>query len=179
MKAQPDLLIRRMQNGNEAAFSRMYARYNAAIHGVIFAIVKDEAISQEILQDVFVKIWEKCDSYDDGKGRFFTWAISIARNSSIDYLRSKDHKNSLKNLDAEEFVDILEAKTDLEKKTDTIGLSAVLERLRPMCQKIIDTIFFKGFTFKDGAKKLDMPEGTLKTRNRKCIQELRDLYFKG
>jgi len=177
MKSQPDLLIKRMQNGNETAFSRMYARYNVALHGIIYAIVRDEEVSQEILQDVFVKIWEKCDSYDDEKGRFFTWAMNIARNKSIDHLRSRRHKDSLKNLTADDFVDILKSHDDLETKTESIGLAKVLEKLRPVCQKIIDTIFFKGFTFKDGAKELDMPEGTLKTRNRKCIQELRDVYF--
>lgn len=177
MAKQPDLLIKRLKKGNEVAFSRIYQRYNVALHGVIYSIVKDSNVSEEILQDVFVKIWEKCDSYDDDRGRFFTWAMNIARNSSIDYLRSRRHKDSQKNLPAEDFVNFLKDGDDLESQTDTIGLKAVVERLRPICQKIINVIFFQGFTFKDGAKELDMPEGTMKTRNRKCMQELRELYF--
>lgn len=175
MNAQPDLLIARMQEGSEVAFNRIYERYQQALHGVIFAIVKNEDVAQEILQDVFIKIWRNAESYDSNSGRFFTWILNIARNASVDYLRSKRHKNSLKNLSADNFVDIIVSNNNLDEETNTMFLKQWVEKLEPMCVKIIDVIFFKGFTFKDGAEELDMPSGTLKTRHRKCLNSLRQM----
>jgi RNA polymerase sigma-70 factor (ECF subfamily) len=177
MNAQPDLLIARMQEGSEVAFNRIYERYQEALHGVIFAIVKNEDVAQEILQDVFIKIWKNAESYDSNSGRFFTWILNIARNTSVDYLRSKRHKNSLKNLSADNFVDIIVSNNNLDEETNTMFLKEWVDKLEPMCIKIIDIIFFKGFTFKDGAEELDMPSGTLKTRHRKCLNSLRQMML--
>jgi RNA polymerase sigma-70 factor (ECF subfamily) len=177
MNAQPDLLIARMQEGSEVAFNRIYERYQEALHGVIFAIVKNEDVAQEILQDVFIKIWKNAESYDSNTGRFFTWILNIARNASVDYLRSKRHKNSLKNLSADNFVDIIVSNNNLDEETNTMFLKEWVDKLEPMCIKIIDIIFFKGFTFKDGAEELDMPSGTLKTRHRKCLNSLRQMML--
>lgn len=177
MNSQPDLLIGRMQEGSEVAFNRIYERYHKALHGVIYAIVKNEDVAQEILQDVFIKIWKNAKTYDRSSGRFFTWILNIARNASVDYLRSKRHKNGLKNLSTDNFVDIIESYDSLDEKTDSMFLKQWVEKLEPMCVKIIDIIFFKGFTFKDGAKELDMPSGTLKTRHRRCLNNLREMMI--
>jgi len=177
MNSQPDLLIARLQEGSEVAFNRIYERYHQALYGVIFAIVKDEDVAQEVLQDVFIKIWKNADKYDKGSGRFFTWILNIARNASVDYLRSKRHKNSLKNLSADNFVDIIVSNNNLDEETNTMFLKEWVDKLEPMCIKIIDIIFFKGFTFKDGAEELDMPSGTLKTRHRKCLNSLRQMML--
>lgn len=177
MNSQPDLLIGRMQEGSEVAFNRIYERYHKALHGVIYTIVKNEDVAQEILQDVFIKIWKNAKTYDRSSGRFFTWILNIARNASVDYLRSKRHKNGLKNLSTDYFVDIIESYDSLDEKTDSLFLKQWVEKLEPMCVKIIDIIFFKGFTFKDGAKELDMPSGTLKTRHRRCLNNLREMMI--
>ena len=177
MNSQPDLLIGRLQEGSEVAFNRIYERYHKALHGVIFAIVHDEDVAQEILQDVFIKIWKNAENYDKSSGRFFTWILNIARNASIDYLRSKRHKNSLKNLSTDNFVDVIASQDNLDEQTDTMFIKQWVEKLEPMCVKIIDIIFFKGFTFNDGAKELDMPSGTLKTRHRKCLNNLREMMI--
>lgn len=174
MNNQPDLLISRMQEGNEAAFSRVYERYHKAIHGVIFNVVKNDDIADEILQDVFIKIWKNANSYDVDQGRFFTWALNIARNASIDHLRSKAHKNNSLNLSRDYFVHIPEeGSNEMEIQTDSLGIRNWVQKLQPMCIKVIDLIFFKGFTFKDAAVDLEIPEGTLKSRHRKCVNELR------
>jgi len=174
MNKQPDLLIMRMQEGNEMAFSRIYERYHKALLGVIYNVVKKQDIAEEILQDVFMKIWKNADSYDADQGRFFTWALNISRNAAIDYLRSKAHKNDSLNLSRDYFVNIPEDGTnELEIQTDSLGIMTWVKKLQPMCIKVIDLIFFKGFTFKDAAHDLAIPEGTLKSRHRKCVQELR------
>ncbi|MCF4101822.1 sigma-70 family RNA polymerase sigma factor [Gillisia sp. M10.2A] len=170
---QQDQLIAELQQKNERAFERIYQLYSVSTYGIIFSITKDEKVSEEILQDVFMKIWNNASSYNPEKGRFFTWVLNIARNASIDKIRSKDFKNKRLNLKSDNFVDILESKSNTSGKLDAIGLQKYLDILEPTCKKLIDLLFFKGFTQKETAEELAMPLGTVKTRNRVCIDKLR------
>lgn len=170
---QPNDLIIAMQNGNEKAFSRLYTMYGEAIYGIINSIVLDENIAEEIVQDVFIKVWNNASSYSVEKGRFFTWLLNIARNTAIDETRSKAFKNSRKNLSTSNFVDILSSSDSLNRKTNAIGIKKFVDALKPACIKIIDLLFFKGYTQAEASKELEIPLGTLKTRNRACINDLR------
>lgn len=170
---QQDFLITQLQEGNEKAFEKIYQLYSKSIFGVIFTILKDEKLAEEVLQDVFLKVWEKASTYDASKGRFFTWILNIARNASIDQLRSRTYKDLQKNVGDETFVDIIESRQKLVDNTDGIGLRKYIRLLEPLCRNIIELLFFKGYTHQESAKALDMPLGTLKTRNRMCIKKLR------
>ena len=174
---QPNALILEMQNKNETAFSKIYAMYSEAIYGIIYSVVLDEEIAQEVLQDVFIKVWNNSESYDSKKGRFFTWLLNIARNTAIDKTRSKAYKNSKKNLSTSNFVDILSGSDNLNQKVNAIGIRKFVDALKPACITIIDLLFFKGYTQAEAAKTLEIPLGTLKTRNRNCIQDLRTLVL--
>lgn len=174
---QPDELILKMQHGDHSAFSEIYKNYSKAIQGVIIPIVRDPEIAEEVLQDVFVKVWHNSSSYNIKKGRFYTWLLNIARNAAIDKTRSKAFKNASKNLTTENFVDILKGHDDLNKSTDSIGLSKFIEALKPMCIEIIDLIYFKGFTQKETSEALETPIGTIKTRIRNCIGTLRTMMM--
>ncbi|GER59100.1 RNA polymerase sigma factor [Patiriisocius marinus] len=169
---QPNELILEMQNGDEKAFARIYSMYSEALYGIVYSILKESDIAEETLQDVFIKIWNNKSSYDIDKGRFFTWALNIARNTSIDRTRSKAFKNSRKNLSTTNFVDILSGSDSLNQSTNAIGIRKFVDALKPVCIKIIDLLYFKGFTQKDAAEQLEIPLGTLKTRNRNCIKQL-------
>lgn len=170
---QEDQLIYQLQSGNEKAFEKVYEMYSKSLYGIIYNITRDETVSEELLQDVFLKIWNNASSYDSKKGRFFTWILNIARNASIDRLRSKDFKNKRSNIKTDNFTDILESKTSTPGKLDAIGLQKYVDILEPVCKKLIDLLFFKGFTQKESAEELQIPLGTVKTRNRICIDKLR------
>ncbi|MDT0645532.1 sigma-70 family RNA polymerase sigma factor [Zunongwangia sp. F260] len=170
---QQDLLIAQLQEGNEKAFERIYQLYATSMYGIIFSIVRDEKISEEILQDVFLKIWDNAPSYDSDQGRFFTWILNIARNASIDKLRSKEFKNKRSDLKDYDFTEILETSSNASGKIDAIGLQKYIDLLGPVCKKLIDLLFFKGFTQKESAEELQIPLGTVKTKNRVCIDKLR------
>ncbi|MEZ4686753.1 MAG: sigma-70 family RNA polymerase sigma factor [Bacteroidia bacterium] len=66
----------------------LYDQYGAALYGVILKVVKSDSMAEDVLQESFVKIWNKIDQYDEKKGRFFTWILNIARNTAIDHWRS-------------------------------------------------------------------------------------------
>jgi len=85
--------------------------YSENVLGIIYAILKDKDLSKEVLQDVFIKAWNKADSYSEKKGRFFTWILNIARNTATDRARSTAYKNVKQNQTADYFVDILAEKS--------------------------------------------------------------------
>jgi len=174
---QLDTLISQFQKKDEKAFEELYNMYSDSMHGVIYNIVRDHEIAEEVMQDVFIKAWHKSDSYNSSKGRFFTWILNIARNAAIDKTRSKAFKNSGKNLNTEFFVDILETADNLNDKVDAIGIGRYVKALGEKCKKIIEYLYFKGYTQKETSEELDIPIGTIKTRNRNCIKDLRTMVL--
>ncbi|MCB4808858.1 RNA polymerase sigma factor [Tamlana sp. 62-3] len=174
---QIELLVEKFKQKDEKAFETLYNMYRESMHGVIFNIVRDNAIADEVLQDVFIKAWHKADTYSSKKGRFFTWLLNIARNAAIDKTRSKAFKKNKQNLDSDYFVDILETNESLDNKTDAIGIKKFVGKLAEKCKSVIELLYFKGYTQAEASEQLDMPIGTIKTRNRNCIKELRNLVL--
>ncbi|QNM86218.1 sigma-70 family RNA polymerase sigma factor [Polaribacter pectinis] len=170
-----ELLILQFQQKDVKAYEKLYNMYCDSISGVVNTIVKNDDVAQEITQDVFIKAWNKSDTYSSKKGRFFTWILNIARNAAIDYTRSKKYKQSKQNLNADFFVDILETSQSLDDSTDAIGLREFVTKLGEKCKSVIELLYFKGFTQKEASEELDIPIGTIKTRNRTCIGELRTM----
>lgn len=172
-----EILIERFKQKDEKAFETLYNMYSDSMQGVIYNIVRDNDIAEEVMQDVFIKAWHKSSSYSSEKGRFFTWILNIARNAAIDKTRSKSFKNSKQNLNSDFFVDILESNDNLDTKTDAIGIAKFVNKLAKKCIEVIELLYFKGYTQLEASEALDMPIGTIKTRNRNCIQELRNIVL--
>ena len=162
-----------LQQQDEKAFSYLYDNYSAAIYGIINSIVADRESANDVLQNVFVNIWRKIASYDASKGRLFTWMLNVARNAAIDEIRSKGYKDKLKNQPFPENVDIAGASTNPDI-TD-IGLKKILTNLKGEHQVLIDMSYFKGFTHEEIAKALNIPLGTVKTRIRSALIQLRTM----
>ena len=139
-----DQLIADFQKGDEKAFSQLYQLYSKNILGVILNIVRDDAIAQDVTQEVFLKVWNNAGSYSPSKGRFFTWILNIARNAAIDKIRSKDFKTHSKNLDSQNFVDILVENNKLESQINAIGLQKFIDRLASNCIQLIELLYFRG-----------------------------------
>ncbi|MFD2726811.1 RNA polymerase sigma factor [Hyunsoonleella rubra] len=172
-----EALVDKFQKKDVKAFETLYEMYSESMHGVIYNIVRDHTIAEEVMQDVFVKAWNNADSYSSKKGRFFTWLLNISRNAAIDKIRSKAYKTSKQNLDVDYFVDIIETNENLDSRTDAIGIKKYVDALAEKCKKIIELLYFRGFTHSEVSETLDMPIGTVKTRNRNCIQQLRDMVL--
>lgn len=174
---QLETIISKFKAKDEKAFESLYNMYRDSMYGVIYNIVRDNGIAEELMQDVFIKAWHKSNTYDSKKGRFFTWILNIARNAAIDKIRSKDFKNTSKNLDAQFFVDILPTQDNLDNTTDAIGIAKFVNKLEKKCIEVIELLYFKGYTQKEASEQLEMPIGTIKTRNRNCIKELRNMLL--
>lgn len=160
---------------DDNAFTILYDMYAKSLFGVINTLLKNQEEAEDVLQEVFIKIWKNLESYSESKGRLYTWMLNIARNTAIDKLRSKGYNNNLKNLTTDNFVHLLDHSAGMNNKIDMIGIQEFVKKLKPKCIKIIDLLFFKGFTQQEASDELDIPLGTVKTQNRNCIQELRTL----
>ncbi len=171
-------LVEQFKAKDIQAFEKLYEMYHHSIHGVIVNIVKKHDVAEEVMQDVFVKIWQKSDSYSKQKGRFFTWILNIARNAAIDTVRSKGYKTEKQNLSTDSFVDTIAGHDRLEHTTDAIGIKKFVEQLTETCKAIIDLLYFKGFTQSEASETLEIPIGTVKTRNRSCIKSLRAIVLR-
>lgn len=172
-----DQLLVNFQKKDVKAFEKLYEMYSKSMHGVIYNIVKDQELAEEVLQDVFLKAWKNSESFSPKKGRFFTWLINIARNSAIDMTRSKQFKKKNKNSDATFFVDIIESDDNLEGRMDSLGIKKFVSSLKEKCKKLIELLYFQGFTQKEASEELKIPLGTVKTNNRNCIIELRKIVL--
>ena len=166
-------LIPLLLKKDDRSFTLLYENYSKSLYGVIFTLIKDREEAEDVLQEVFIKIWKNIDSYNDSKGRLYTWMLNIARNTSIDKLRSKGFNNNLKNLSADNFVHILDDNSKTINQIDAIGIKEFIKKLKPKCIQIIDLLFFKGYTQQETSDELEIPLGTVKTQNRNCMNELR------
>jgi RNA polymerase sigma-70 factor (ECF subfamily) len=137
--------------------------------------VNDAELANDVLQEVFVNIWRRIEQYDAGKGRLFTWMMNIARNASIDTLRSRGYQNSRKNQSIHDNVDTIPATDVIQPGVDTIGLRKMLEKLKEEQRILIELAYFKGYTHEEIAGLEKIPLGTVKTRIRNALIQLRGL----
>ena len=158
---------------DDRSFTLLYDNYSKSLYGIIFNLIKDQEEAEDVLQEVFVKIWKNIDTYNTSKGRLYTWMLNIARNTSIDKLRSKNFNNNQKNLSTDNFVHILDDNSKTINKIDAIGIKEFIKKLKPKCIQLIDLLFFKGYTQQEASDELEIPLGTVKTQNRNCMNELR------
>jgi RNA polymerase sigma factor (sigma-70 family) len=154
----------------------LYDMYSGSLMGVISRIVIDTAIAEDVLQETFIKIWNSFQSYSTEKGRLFTWMVNIARNLSIDKIRSKDFKNQNKNQELENNVTFIDEQVNTVYKPELMGIKDLVEKLKPEQKAILDLVYFKGYTHVEAAEELGVPLGTIKTRLRMAIVQLRK-YF--
>lgn len=169
-------LVLMLQSKDQRGFSILYDNYSSALYGVILKIVRTEEIAADVMQDSFVKIWKNIEGYNRTKGTLFTWMLNVARNTAIDKIRSQDFQNSQRNQDLDSTVEIIDNQASSQFDIDAIGLKKVVENLRPEHRQMIDLLYFQGYTQTEVAEEFGIPLGTVKTRVKAAIVQLRQ-YF--
>ena len=175
-KITDEALMILLRQGDNNGYALLYDRYGAMLFGVIKRIAGTNEDAENILQDCFVKIWRNAESYDASKGKLATWLLNIARNTAIDFTRSKAYSQRLKNQSIDNIVSLSTNVSEHALSTDTIGLHRLVQTLAPQCREIIEWMYFQGYTQQEISENFGLPLGTVKTRARMALMELRK-YF--
>lgn len=162
-----------LRQQNTSAIAYLYDAYGSALYGVVLRIVHTKEIAEQVLQDTFLKVWHKGASFDASKGRLYTWLLNIARNTAIDATRNS-HFHNRKNTDT---IDNLMHTLDGEcLNPDTVGLREIVKKLDEKYMVLIDLIYFNQYTHIEAAEEMGLPLGTVKTRVRHALLELRKAF---
>ncbi len=173
--ADMTFLISSLKAKDEKAYAYLYDNYSAALYGIIFKVVNDEEDAADVLQEAFISIWKGIESYDSAKGgSLFTWMLNVARNKAIDRYRQKSR--------------VAENQTDYKvvhignehfksttTNTDKIGLNTLIDKLKPDLKEMIELHYFKGYTHQEITDRMQLPLGTVKTRIRSAMKDLKQI----
>ena len=166
-----EALVAALQSGQKEAFTIFYDAYSPALFGVILRLIKDQTIAQDLLQDTFIKIWTHRHSYDAGQGRLFAWLVSIGRNVALDELRRRKAR-------IQPIAYGFEATSVYVNLAPTVGLpsGSVFSLVPAKNRQLMELAYGQQWTHEEIAQKLGMPLGTVKTRLRTALRELKRLF---
>ncbi|CAN5471935.1 sigma-70 family RNA polymerase sigma factor [soil metagenome] len=174
-------LVRRMSEGDESAFATFYDRFAPGLFSMIYAILRDQKESEDVLQEAFVQMWKRTASYDSARSSLFTWAVMISRHKAIDRLRSRQRQTRLSEAVATE-IQVTLATAPAERADNALARSDERDRVRAALAQLgdaqreaIDLAFFGGLTQAQISERLGAPLGTIKARIRRGLLALRDV----
>ena len=169
-------LIDALKRHDNEAYEYLYYNYKGALFTVIQQIIPDKESAGDVLQEVFIMIWKNIDKYDAAKGRLFTWLFNVTRNCAINTTRSKNYKTQLKNDSLDNYVNSVDERENHILPINQIGLRKQVHQLREDYRNVLELSYFNGYTHEEIAKILNTPVGTVKTRLRNALIELRKQF---
>ena len=184
-KAKPDtelevFLMQRTGQGDRGSFQQLYERFSGVLFSTALNVLGNQEAAEDVLQDVFVAIWEKAPLYDSVRGKPLTWAVTLTRYKAIDRLRSLRRKGVLHDR-IEEEAKIFEERSDKNSldEVDSAEKSQIVReavlRLSANQREAIELAFFGGLTQAEIATKLHLPLGTVKARIRRGMMKLKEI----
>src|SRR5215469_3553075 len=158
-------LIERLQKRDPQALAELYDRYGRQVFSIIFRVVRDSAIAEDLVQETFLRVWNRVQGLDAERGSVGAWLLTVARNRAIDYLRSTAGRER-NSLDVEETTHPA-LFCDMEQ-----GLLASDKTRR--VKAAMQLAYFEGLSQTEMAERMGQPLGTVKTWVRTALKSLRD-----
>jgi RNA polymerase sigma-70 factor (ECF subfamily) len=173
-------LIRLIVSGETRALEALYDRYSRVVYSFAVRIVSDPQLAEEVMQEVFFRVWNQASAFSSGRGSLITWLLSITHNLSIDEVRKRNRRPQKAEAEDPEFLlgSMADLSTDIEEEAWLSGvrttIASALEHLPIDQRNVIELAYFKGLTQREIAETLQQPLGTIKTRMRLGLQKLRE-----
>ena len=175
--AEDPSLVRRLKAHEPKAMNDLYDRYGRVAYSVIYRIVRNSSTAEDLVQETFLRIWNRVQSFDAERGALGAWVLTVARNRAIDYLRSVDGRMEASAIE----LDHLE-RPGLFAKLDATALAidrvrrlkSAFEKLTPAQRQVIELAYYEGMSQTEMAERLKQPLGTVKTWTRSALKILRD-----
>ncbi len=172
-------LLRQIADGDEEALSSLYDRYKSILFSLILRILHSQPEAEDILQDVFIQVWNKAGDFDEARGRPFTWLATLSRSRAIDRLRQLGSRERTATEASRDAVDVLvDAEDDAIRSEQSEVVHSALAELPEEQRRTLLLAYFEGLTQTEIAAKLNTPLGTVKTRMRSGMMKLRELLGK-
>ncbi len=163
-------LIARLRGGDQAAMSELYDRYGKVVYAVALRVLQDTAAAEDVLQDVFLQLWRNPNAFDASRGSLAAWLAVIARHRSIDRLRQRRPETDIEDC-------VISSGTDLADEAERVlvveKVRRALAEMSPDQRSALELAFFQGLTHSEIAEKTGEPLGTIKTRIRTGLRQLR------
>ena len=179
--ATDDRLVAGLGERDERSLEALYDRYGDYVYSICLRMVGDVQLAEDLSQEVFLRLWRRPDLYDESRGRFLTWLLSVARNRAIDERRSRGRRFKHESPPSPVAEELLEAAPSAEERDvaivseERVIVQRALATLPPEQRLAIQLAYFGGYTQQEIAQGLHQPLGTVKTRIRLGLQKLRQL----
>ncbi len=164
---EPDELVARLKQGSTSAIDQLYDKYAPALYTVIRQIVRDEELANCVLQNAFKNAMDNISAYDSQRERLLIWLFKIARNAAIAVVRSANEVDSL----------VKQAEQKAEKigglEIDNYGLKKIIIKLKDDQRILLDLCYYKGYTYDEIAKTLDIPVEMVSKKLKMAVLELK------
>jgi RNA polymerase sigma-70 factor, ECF subfamily len=170
-------LVERLRRRDPDAMGELYDRYGKLAFSVIFRIVRNQSTAEDLLQETFLRVWNRVQAFDAEKGALGPWILTVARNRAIDYLRSLDGRMAKSSLEIEKMETpriFNDMESQLFDKDRIQNLKGAFEKLNPNQRMVIELAYFEGLSQTEMAEKMNQPLGTVKTWVRSALKALRD-----
>ena len=168
-------LIELVTRGDKSAFKEIYSRFSQVTYNLALRMLRDKEDAEEVVQEIFLQIWNKANSYDPGRGAVSTWVLNIARSRAIDKIRKVGYRNKTIEIDEEKVNSNIDLSSNIEDRDESKNvIKQALETLPEKQRIAIELVYFEGVTHIEAAEKLKEPVGTIKTRIRLGIMKLKD-----
>lgn len=155
------------------AFEQLYTMYNGAIYAVLLNILKQNEVAEDALQESFFKVWNNLENYDASKSSIYTWILNISRNTALDILRKQNVRANINN---KSFEVNEEMATTQGTNINVIGVSKWVNKLSKEQQIAIKAVYYNGLTHQEAAEALQIPLGTLKSRVKTALNNLKNVF---
>jgi len=174
-EGDPGLALR-LQRREPQAMAELYDRYGRLVYSLIVRIVRDSAIAEDLVQETFLRVWNRVHGFDAGKGALGPWLLAVARNRAIDYLRSAGSRlrNALELEETEHPASFADFEKDIFRADRVARVKAALAKLSANQRTVIELAYFEGLSQTEMAERTGQPLGTIKTWVRTALKSLRD-----
>jgi RNA polymerase sigma-70 factor (ECF subfamily) len=170
-RVEDEVLVRRVDSGDERALSDLYDRYAGLVYGTGVRYLADRETAEELVQDVFTSVWTNAGRFDPARASFATWLYRITRNRATDLVRRRKAR-----------VRAVENEPHLEPgETDPSGahsrnfdVAAALSRLSPVHRELLVLAYFGGLSQREISERTNTPLGTVKSRTTAALRALRE-----
>jgi RNA polymerase sigma-70 factor, ECF subfamily len=177
--AEEAALLRAVAGGDERAFASVYDRYSSILFGLLLRILHSRAEAEDVLQEVFLQVWQQARSFDETRGRAFTWLVTLARSRAIDRLRATDSRERAAKRSAEDAPPVV----GTEEWADDAAISSeraavvrgALAELPEEQRQVLLLAYLEGMSQSEIAAAKNQPLGTVKTRTRSGLKRLSEL----